>query len=175
MNDNDLEKLERIKNYANALYQVILERYRILPLIGTLSAAFVGLVIQNTTLVKTTDLAFIALCILIALIPISIFGILYQLGRDAENLGEKIENILEEDLEEIYFKMPPKKQAELKVKGEQAASQIRELLKSAHIKVKKILRLILDWLRILPGVNHFFLEQEAKIKTDKIIALKERH
>jgi len=93
MNDNDLEKLERIKNYANALYQVILERYRILPLISTLSAAFVGLVIQNTTLVKTADLAFIALCILIALIPISIFGILYQLGRDAEILTIRIRNI----------------------------------------------------------------------------------
>ena len=64
---------------------------------------------------------------------------------------------------------------EFKLKGEQAASQIRELLKSAHIKVKKILRLILDWLRMLPGVNHFFLEQEAKIKTDKIIALKKNH
>jgi len=33
----------------------------------------------------------------------------------------------------------------------------------------------LDWLKILPGVNKFFLEQEAKIKTDKILALKNKN
>ena len=27
---------------------------------------------------------------------------------------------------------------------------------------------------MLPGINHFFLEQEAKIKTDRVIALKNR-
>jgi hypothetical protein len=35
--------------------------------------------------------------------------------------------------------------------------------------VKKILALIRDWLKLIPGVNRFFLEQEAKIKTDKIL------
>jgi hypothetical protein len=30
----------------------------------------------------------------------------------------------------------------------------------------------LQWLKLLPGVNRFFLEQEAKIKTDRIIHLK---
>ena len=87
----------------------------------------------------------------------------------------KIEKIMEEGLNDSYQRLSPVAKQEFKLKGEQAASQIRELLKSAHIKVKKILRLILDWLRMLPGVNHFFLEQEAKIKTDKIIALKKNH
>ncbi len=86
----------------------------------------------------------------------------------------KIEKIMEEGLNDSYQRLSPVAKQEFKLKGEQAASQIRELLKSAHVKVKKILRLILDWLRILPGINHFFLEQEAKIKTDKIIALKNR-
>ena len=86
----------------------------------------------------------------------------------------KIEKIMEEGLNDSYQRLSPVAKQEFKLKGEQAASQIRELLKSTHIKVKKILRLILDWLRILPGVNHFFLEQEAKIKTDKIIALNNR-
>jgi hypothetical protein len=86
----------------------------------------------------------------------------------------KIEKIMEEGLNDSYQRLSPVAKQEFKLKGEQAASQIRELLKSARIKVKKILRLILDWLRILPGVNHFFLEQEAKIKTDKIIALKNK-
>ncbi|TSC84934.1 MAG: Uncharacterized protein G01um101413_318 [Parcubacteria group bacterium Gr01-1014_13] len=86
----------------------------------------------------------------------------------------KIEKIMEEGLNDSYQRLSPVAKQEFKLKGEQAASQIRELLKSTHVKVKKILRLILDWLRILPGINHFFLEQEAKIKTDKIIALKEK-
>ncbi len=86
----------------------------------------------------------------------------------------RIEKIMEEGLNDSYQRLSPVAKQEFKLKGEQAASQIRELLKSTHVKVKKILRLILDWLRILPGVNHFFLEQEAKIKTDKILALKDK-
>jgi len=88
--------LERLRNYGNALYAVIFERYKILPLISTLSAALVGLVIQGTDFVKIKSLAFISFIILLILIPLSVFGILYQLGRDAEHLAEKIEGILSE-------------------------------------------------------------------------------
>jgi hypothetical protein len=86
---------------------------------------------------------------------------------------EKIEDVLEEDLEEIYFKMSPEKQAEFKQAGEVTASKIAGFLGEAKIKVKKILELIKDWLKIIPGINKFFLEQEAKIKTDKILDIKE--
>ncbi len=86
----------------------------------------------------------------------------------------KIEKIMEEDLNDSYQRLSPVAKQEFKLKGEQTAAQIQELLKSTHVKVKKILNLILNWLRILPGVNHFFLEQEAKIKTDKIIALNKK-
>lgn len=87
--------LERLKNYKDALYVVILERYKILPFISTLSAALVGLVIQGTDFVKIKSIAFISFVFLLILIPISVFGILYQLGRDAEHLAGKIENILQ--------------------------------------------------------------------------------
>jgi hypothetical protein len=86
----------------------------------------------------------------------------------------KIEKIMEEGLNDSYQRLSPVAQQEFKLKGEQTASQIRELLKGTHVKIKKILRLIFDWLRMLPGVNHFFLEQEAKIKTDRIISLKKK-
>ncbi|MBD3359230.1 MAG: hypothetical protein GF365_00770 [Candidatus Buchananbacteria bacterium] len=86
---------------------------------------------------------------------------------------EKIEDILEEDLEEIYFKMTPEKQARFKQTGEVTASKIVTLLGETKIKVKKILELIKEWLKIIPGINKFFLEQEAKIKTDKILDIKE--
>jgi hypothetical protein len=86
---------------------------------------------------------------------------------------EKIEDILEEDLENIYFQMPQQKQAELRQSGEETASRIEILLGGVKIKVKKILELVLKWLKIIPGINKFFLEQEAKIKTDEILKLRE--
>ena len=65
--------------------------------------------------------------------------------------------------------MPPQTQEAFRAKGEETASKIRQLLTAAHVNIKKILFLICDWLKMIPGVNIFFLEQEAKIKADKII------
>ena len=81
---------------------------------------------------------------------------------------------MSEGLEDAYQKLPPIAQQEFKLKGEQTAGLIRELMRSTKIKVKKIFQLIADWLSLLPNINHFFLEQEAKIKTDKIIKLKKQ-
>lgn len=86
----------------------------------------------------------------------------------------KIERIMEENLNDSYQRLSPVAKQEFKLKGEQTAAQVRELLKDTHVKVKKVLKLIFDWLRMLPGINHFFLEQEAKIKTDRIVALKKK-
>lgn len=86
-------------------------------------------------------------------------------------ITQKIEKIMEENVGDAYSRLSPIAKQEFKLKGEVVAQKISELLRSTHIKVKKIYQLILEWLRILPGVNRFFLEQEAKIKTDRIIAL----
>ena len=91
-----------------------------------------------------------------------------------DEITVKIEKILEEGLNEPFQRLSPIAQQEFKLKGEQTAFKIRELMRGAHVKIKKIFRLIIEWLRMLPGVNIFFLEQEAKIKADKILALKER-
>lgn len=83
----------------------------------------------------------------------------------------KIEKILESGVGDAYNRLSPIAKQEFKMEGEQTAMKIRELLKSAHVKVKKIFQLIMEWLKLLPGVNHFFLEQEAKIKTDRVLGL----
>jgi len=90
-----------------------------------------------------------------------------------DRLEEEIEDILEEDLKEMYASMPPDKQAVFREKGEETRSKIRELVGSAKINAKKVFSLIRGWLKIIPGVNRFFLEQEAKIKTDKILLVSE--
>lgn len=91
-----------------------------------------------------------------------------------DEIAIKVEKILEEGLGDAFQRLSPIAKQEFKIKGEKTAAKISELLRSTHVKVKKILRLIIEWLKILPGINRFFLEQEAKIKTDKIIELKNK-
>lgn len=84
----------------------------------------------------------------------------------------EIEHILEQDLEDVYFKMEPAVQQKFKAKGEEVAAKIEKILEQTKFKAKEIFKLIVEWLKIIPGVSHFFIKQEAKIKTDEIIKLK---
>lgn len=83
----------------------------------------------------------------------------------------QVENILEEDLKDIYSNLPPLEQKRFREEGEEVASRIQKMIIDLKIKAKQILNLIRGWLKIIPGVNRFFLEQEAKIKTDKLMIL----
>lgn len=95
--------------------------------------------------------------------------IVLPIVRDEVTL--KVEKILEDGLGDSFSRLSPIAQQEFKLRGEETARSIRELLQTTHVKVKKIFQLIFLWLKMLPGINHFFLEQEAKIKADRIIAL----
>ena len=87
-----------------------------------------------------------------------------------------IERILEEELGEMYWQLPEKTQKEIRDEGERTAKKLASIIDSIRISAGKILRVIWKWLATIPNVNHFFLEQAAKIKTDKIVALhKERN
>ena len=84
-----------------------------------------------------------------------------------------IESILEEDLADTYSKMNPALQAKFRKEGERVTGKIADMVRSAKLKAREVLELITGWLKLIPGVNTFFLIQEAKIKTDKIVALAE--
>lgn len=86
----------------------------------------------------------------------------------------KVEKIMEDGLNEAFQCLSPVARQEFKIKGEKTAAKISELLRATHVKIKKIFRLLVEWLRMLPGINRFFLEQEAKIKTDRILEIKKR-
>lgn len=88
--------------------------------------------------------------------------------------ADAIDNILAEGLNEIFLKMKPDEQKIFKQKGEETVTKINELLNKTKLKVKKIIELIKRWLRLIPGINKFFLEQEAKIKADKIMKMKDK-
>lgn len=92
-----------------------------------------------------------------------------------DDITLKIEHIMSEGLTDAYRSLTPLQQQEFKLRGEQTAVQIRILLQETKIKVKKIFQLLIEWLKLLPGVNRYFLEQEAKIKADHIIALHQQN
>ncbi|MDD3711053.1 MAG: hypothetical protein PHP37_00375 [Patescibacteria group bacterium] len=85
---------------------------------------------------------------------------------------KQIDQILSEGLDEIFLSLTPIEQKKFREEGERTVLKINELLTQAKVKIKKIINLIKMWLKIIPKVNSHFLEQEAKIKADKIIKLK---
>ena len=96
-----------------------------------------------------------------------------QMPQVRDEITLRVEKIMEEGLQDAYRELTPIQREEFKIKGEKTAMEIRAILQTGKIKIKKIFKLILEWLRLLPGVNKFFIEQEAKIKADKIISLKD--
>jgi hypothetical protein len=86
----------------------------------------------------------------------------------------EVESILSENIAVLYKNLPAEKKQIFKNRGEQVATQINAMIKSGLLRIKKILELIREWLIIIPGINHFYLEQESKIKADKIQLMYER-
>jgi hypothetical protein len=85
----------------------------------------------------------------------------------------EVEKILEDGVGSFYEKLPEEAKDVFKRKGEETASEISEMVRTLHVKFKRLIVLISDWLKTIPGVNRFFLEQEAKIKADRIMQLVE--
>ncbi|MDD2807115.1 MAG: hypothetical protein PHW95_01155 [Patescibacteria group bacterium] len=83
----------------------------------------------------------------------------------------QVENILAQDLEGTFYQMDPDLKQRFKSEGEKTAAKIEALIKAGKGKAGAIFNLIIKWLKIIPGVNKFFIKQEAKIKTSKIINL----
>jgi len=82
---------------------------------------------------------------------------------------KEIEKIMEGNLEEAYLILPPDQQLKFKAEGEKTAIEISSLIDKGRASLKKIIELLKKWLSLIPGINKYFLEQEAKIKADKIL------
>ena len=85
---------------------------------------------------------------------------------------KQIENVLAKGITEVYLNLAPAQRQEFKRAGEATARKINQLLLQTKINIGKIIKLIKKWLSLIPGVNKYFLEQEAKIKADEIIKMK---
>lgn len=91
----------------------------------------------------------------------------------ADIMVKNIESTMAEGLEDSYKEMDPALQQRFKQTGEDTANAINKLLQQSKLQVKKIVTLLLRWLRLIPRVNPYYLEQQAKIKADAIVALKQ--
>jgi hypothetical protein len=104
-------------------------------------------------------------------------GSIMSVSRDRaalEQRNKQIEAILSEGLENLYLAMNADNQTKFKQAGEQASHSIAELMDKGTCTLKKVVEIIRGWLTLIPGVNRFFLEQEAKIRADKIISIQKR-
>lgn len=84
---------------------------------------------------------------------------------------QQVEQVLAEGLQDIFASLPPAEQQKFKVAGEQTAQEVNNLLGQVKVRVSAIVEVIRRWLSTIPGVNKFFVEQEAKIKAQKLVSL----
>lgn len=87
-------------------------------------------------------------------------------------IQQQVESVMSDGLADTYRQLDPVTKQKFKSAGEQTARQISVLLQQAKVHTKKIIELLLSWLRIIPGLNKHFLEQEAKIKADQLLRLR---
>ena len=80
-----------------------------------------------------------------------------------------VENLLADDLTDLFLSLPDEKKWAFKQKGEETASKIKNMIQGGKLRVKTVFDLIREWLKMVPGVSKYFLEQEAKIKADKVL------
>jgi hypothetical protein len=84
---------------------------------------------------------------------------------------KKVENILSDGLMQLYLSLPAERRKAFKEKGEAIARTITEMVVHGKAKVKTVWHLIKEWLGNLPGINKYYIEQEIKIKTDRVFLL----
>jgi hypothetical protein len=90
-----------------------------------------------------------------------------------DEITVEVEKILEDGLGEHFSKLKPEEQKIFKQKGEQTSKELAGMVRGLQVKMKRALQLVRDWLLCIPGINKFFLEQEAKIKVDRLVDLVE--
>src|SRR3989338_2595285 len=75
----------------------------------------------------------------------------------AATVEGRLRQILSEDMTELLTALPADKKLEVQTEGLKTIAQIQELLKQAHLQIRKIFQLIWQWLKRIPGLNRFFL------------------
>ena len=91
--------------------------------------------------------------------------------QEKDKYRVKVERILEQNLWDLYFALPQGSREKFKAEGEKAAATLRAAIEGKKVKPNQVLGAVHKWLKTIPRVNPYFLEQEAKIKTDQVMDL----
>ncbi len=92
-------------------------------------------------------------------------------SKDPVTLG--VEAVLEEGIIDAYRTMPAAAKVRFRKEGERVTVLLAEMVRSLKVNASKALSLISGWLKLIPGVNKYFLIQESKLKTDHVMRLAE--
>lgn len=87
---------------------------------------------------------------------------------------EELEEILADNVMEVYQMLSPKEQEQFRKAGEEAVTKIEVLVTQFKATARAVLQIIRQWLRTIPRINTLFLEQESKIKTDRVLKMQQR-
>ena len=85
--------LKRLEIFHQSLRDAVLERYKLLPHISALSATLLVVATFNEKLLPLTSYVRILMIILLALIPVSLIGYIWELKRAEEHSSENIKRI----------------------------------------------------------------------------------
>lgn len=98
-----------------------------------------------------------------------------QTTQQAKSLErEEIEKVLAENVMQVYQMLTPKEQEQFRKAGEEAVGKIEILVTQFRATARTVLHIIRQWLLTIPRINVFFLEQESKIKTDRILKMQQK-
>ncbi len=86
-------------------------------------------------------------------------------------LRRELEVVLAEDVFDFMKQAPAAQQIIIRQRGREVLDEIETMIKQTKINIRKIIKLILSWLKLLPITNKYFLEQAAKIKTEEILKI----
>lgn len=90
-----------------------------------------------------------------------------------DEVTTEVEKILEDGLGEYIPDMPEEARVRFITKGGEVAGQLSVMVRTLNVQATIVIELIKEWLLTIPGVNRYFIEQESKIKTDRIMSLAE--
>lgn len=79
-----------------------------------------------------------------------------------------LENVLAQDLGEVFRALSSEQQSKFKAKGEQLARDVQEMVAQNSWRGHKVLQRVTEWLGLIPNVNVYYLRQMAKIKFDAL-------
>lgn len=103
--------------------------------------------------------------------PQDVDAAITQAESTTDEVLRAVEQTLETGLGDMVNRLPDVAKERFTAKGKEIAMQLTKSVYAGIPQSRVVVELVKAWLLTLPSVNKYFLEQEAKIRTDAIIAL----